>query len=415
MQCLNSITPQLAPPEGYHSLEKFEAISFQHVLLQIRSRVEEFLQERSTQLEECFPFIAKVLEPRHHVSTRIWSHSTSFLVPNRLHNIPLIDDVAKQSKVRSMITVNTPISGFYGPGSWWATLGMTHAHSLLRWPEAEGWDYDLMSASGYMIAAAIDLILKARTIAQLGDRACESPLLPALLCAERVVSVVTGSSLFTICSYLGRPARLRRVVVVIIPLIFGLVASCFSLWVCRALFPTDTQLCCKLCDGSTLEPEDISFALPHPASIIGVIILGPVLCLSTEYWLASETLVIMLIRTIVRVGGATSQISTADQALEGAVYFSCIILGLCVPMGIIPWATVWPGLCGLFGLGYIVAFRSFPITEMSAMDMDQLAAFLGLGFVAAFRSGPRILETAHDRRIRSCRNVGNNPAIFYSS
>ncbi|KAJ6462170.1 hypothetical protein C8R45DRAFT_1178662 [Mycena sanguinolenta] len=110
--------------------------------------------------------------------------------------------VPAQKKLRSLITGDTPVSGFYGPGSWWAwliTLGMTHTHSLLA-AEPEEWDYDLIAASGYIIAAAVDLTSKAKTIGRLGNGPCESPLLPALLCAERAVSIGTGSSLFTIAT-----------------------------------------------------------------------------------------------------------------------------------------------------------------------------------------------------------------------
>ncbi|KAJ7201499.1 hypothetical protein B0H12DRAFT_1122775, partial [Mycena haematopus] len=69
-----------------------------------------------------------------------------------------------QKTLLSRVTNNTPISGFYGPGSWWAfliTLGMTHGHTvvaILRTGHLSSeWDYDLVAASSYTVAAALDL------------------------------------------------------------------------------------------------------------------------------------------------------------------------------------------------------------------------------------------------------------------
>jgi hypothetical protein len=64
----------------------------------------------------------------------------------------------------------------------------------------DGWDYDLIGASSYIVAAAIDLILKSRAVVQSRDTASDSLILPAIqvACAEYVVSVGTGSSLITI-------------------------------------------------------------------------------------------------------------------------------------------------------------------------------------------------------------------------
>ncbi|KAJ7208209.1 hypothetical protein GGX14DRAFT_566933 [Mycena pura] len=56
------------------------------------------------------------------------------------------------------------------------------------------WDYDLVGASAYTVAAAIDLIHKSRQIAQLGDQAGESVLIPALVCAERVVAIEAAAA-----------------------------------------------------------------------------------------------------------------------------------------------------------------------------------------------------------------------------
>ncbi|KAK7001290.1 hypothetical protein R3P38DRAFT_1790562 [Favolaschia claudopus] len=109
-----------------------------------------------------------------------------------------------QRKLLSRITQETPISGFYGPGAWWGfliTLGMTHGHAAMAIYKEErippDWDYDLTSAAFYVSVAAVDLVLKSRTISQLEDPASQSNLIPALVCAERVVSLGTGSLLFS--------------------------------------------------------------------------------------------------------------------------------------------------------------------------------------------------------------------------
>jgi hypothetical protein len=60
-------------------------------------------------------------------------------------------------------------------------VGMTHGYAgvaLLKTDEPScGWDYELIGVSSYVVAATIDLILKSRTIACLGDAVGESVLL----------------------------------------------------------------------------------------------------------------------------------------------------------------------------------------------------------------------------------------------
>jgi hypothetical protein len=134
-----------------------------------------------------------------------------------------------QQQLFSRMSDDTPISGFYGPGAWWAwliTMGMAHGHLIKAlWVSghlADEWDYDLIGASYYIVVAAIDLMLKARAISQLGDTASASKLLPALVCAERVVSLGTGSSLFSIVISLsfGRSSGTRTAGIAVIPLMF---------------------------------------------------------------------------------------------------------------------------------------------------------------------------------------------------
>ncbi|KAJ6469906.1 hypothetical protein C8R45DRAFT_1218359, partial [Mycena sanguinolenta] len=204
--------------------------------------------------------------------------------------------IESQKKLRSLITNETPISGFYGPGSWWAwliLLVMMHAHMVVSFLSSveppEEWDYDLISASGYIVAAAIDLILKSRAIKKLGGSACESPLLPALFCAKRVVSVGTGASLFTIAlaSYVGGSSGSRRIAIAIIPIVFAVIAAWFSFRAHQAIFRTDSHIPCRLPDGSLLKPE-VSFVLVDvPDILVDLIISGPEknYYFSRTYWL----------------------------------------------------------------------------------------------------------------------------------
>ncbi|KAF7358611.1 hypothetical protein MSAN_01199800 [Mycena sanguinolenta] len=306
--------------------------------------------------------------------------------------------MAPQMKLRSLITKDTSISGFYGPGSWWAwliTLGMTHGHSLLGTREAGEWDYDLIAASGYNIVAAIDLILKARIIGRLGDSTCESPLFPALLCAERVVSVGTGSSLFTIAiaGWVPRSSDRRRLGVAIIPIVFALVASCFSYRAHEAILRTEPEHGCKLPDGSPLQSQ-ISYildAIPH--SLLWVGKTFPVVY-TGSYWLVVGAV------TIVSAAATRchDKLRWSGLALAGAVLLPLMIelaLGGMVVSGFLGfWALLWAPQ-------YILAFCPqmgfFPLTGTSVMDMDQLAALLSIGFIAALRSGRRILKALRNR------------------
>ncbi|KAJ6490008.1 hypothetical protein C8R45DRAFT_929298 [Mycena sanguinolenta] len=172
----------------------------------------------------------------------------------------------------SRIKGKAPISGFYGPGSWCSrliTLGMTHGHMGVSWWTTgeleEGWDYDLMGASGYIVAAAIDLIHKSRAIARLGEAASESPLLPALLCAEQVLLVGTGSSIFTIVTAFGFrdwAARLRRAGIAVIPLLLALIGLWFARNAHLAIFRTTSVLWRGLSNIATQEyVGDIYFTL----------------------------------------------------------------------------------------------------------------------------------------------------------
>ncbi|KAJ7260339.1 hypothetical protein B0H12DRAFT_380590 [Mycena haematopus] len=311
--------------------------------------------------------------------------------------------MAAQIKLRSLITENTPISGFYGPGSWWAwliTLGMTHAHmvvsSLASDEPSEEWDYDLIGASTYTVAAAIDLILKAKLIHQLGNSACGSPLLPALFCAERTVWVGTGSSLFLIlftlfAATIGVSPDRRRVGVAIIPVVFAIVASWFRFRTHQTILRTDPKTPCRLPDGSMLEPGVSSVLLDVPGFVVDVLTKIP----GFSYWLALGAIVPVLAIVAAKVDPWCAR---PFIVVIGVTAWVPLLIFGAASVVLLPFFLVWSIFWVPF---YILAFfpqmGSFPLTNMSVMDMDQLAASIGIGFIAAFRSARRIFKIVHDR------------------
>ncbi|KAJ7208924.1 hypothetical protein GGX14DRAFT_395550 [Mycena pura] len=329
--------------------------------------------------------------------------------------IVIQETIATQKELRSRITDDTPISGWYGPGAWWGwliTLGMTHGHSLLAMATAEPleeWDYDLFAASGYIVAAAIDLIFKARHIARLGDAASESPLLPAMLCAERAVSVGIGSSLFTIVTgsiFHGSAGR-RRVGIALVPLIFALVASWFTFRAHRTIFQTVPVIWCRLHDGSTPgKREDIPFTLvDFPASLMDLIGVLPDVYVSRGYWVfagAVSAIVCLgaLLASLAREPNVTAALRPTALAalvpLVGASGLPLLGLGYLLAFGTFKWIGYWVVLLApVYGLAFFPSMGYFPLTGMSVMDMDQLAGLLSVAFIAAFRSGRRIIAAVH--------------------
>ncbi|KAF7341782.1 hypothetical protein MSAN_02032800 [Mycena sanguinolenta] len=379
--------------------------------------------------------------------------------------------VAKQKKLRSLITDNTPISGFYGPGSWWAwliTLGMTHGHLAISFfgsdePSQSGeWDYDLMGASGYIVAAAVDLTLKTRAIAQLGDSICDSPLLPALFCAENVISIGTGSSLFTLLTgtYIGGSFGRRRAAIATIPVVFALIASWFIRRAHIAISTQEPQ--CQFPDGSALLSDDspttlvevpvfliiacgtnvvglytyvaywlvagvisavltalilvpngalyLAIALPIAGSILFCLAIfafipgfgTEVLQLYTTYgayWAAAAVVSVVLTVTIL-ASRRSPYLAAFSAFVAGPVLFPLMILTLILAVALPQWLAA---TAIFWAIVYIPAFFPqtdfFPATGMSALVMDQLAAFLGVGCIAAFRIGRRIYKAMHNRAV----------------
>ncbi|KAJ7674134.1 hypothetical protein B0H17DRAFT_1334986 [Mycena rosella] len=315
--------------------------------------------------------------------------------------------VATQKTLLSRITDDTPISGFYGPGTWWAwliTLGMSHGHigmALLRTGELPSeWDYDLIGASFYVVVAAVDLVHKSRTIAQLGDQANESVLLPALVCAERVVSVGTGSSLFSLATALlfGRLSRLRMIGVAAIPVLFALIASGFTLHAHQTISHTAPVIWCSLHDGSTPgKREDIPFTLVDFPAMAGVAASSlPGIYLSPEYWLAAGiwsgvVVIVVFVSSLVRRRSLVRALRpTGWAALITAGTFSTLPILSIVPvagMGAVKWVTYWVfAWAPIYILAFFPQMGFFPLTGGSVLEMDQIAALLGILVVAAIRT-----------------------------
>ncbi|KAF7358602.1 hypothetical protein MSAN_01198800 [Mycena sanguinolenta] len=307
--------------------------------------------------------------------------------------------VATQRELRSLITDNTPISGFYGPGSWWAwliTLGMTHAHSLLVASGPAEWDYDLIAASGYIIAAAIDLTLKVRAIGRLREDARESPLLPALLCAERVVSVGTGSSLFTIAtaSFVGGSSAPRRVGIAIITIVFAVVASCFTFQTYQAIFRAEGELA----DGRMLRSLRSFVLVNVPETIMIPINLSTELYIPLYLLVAGATATCIALAAIRGGEPWWSSVALVCVALAVEVVLPLVIAAGWLVGMMSQWLAYWVILwIPLYILAFFPQMGSFPITGLSITDMDQLATLLSIGFIAALRRGRHLWKALRNR------------------
>ncbi|KAJ6511199.1 hypothetical protein C8R45DRAFT_402688 [Mycena sanguinolenta] len=324
---------------------------------------------------------------------------------------------ATQKMLRSRITGDTPISGFYGPGGWWAfliTLGISHGHTImtiLRTGQlpSESWDYDLIGASSYVVAAAIDLIHKSRTVAGLGDKACESVLLPALLCAERVVSVGTGSSLFSLAiAYpCGGLFRLRTIPATI-SLIFALIASFFCLRAHEALSCTEPGIW-YMDSRPPREWVVLTFAEVPASSAQNLVYKTgiPPIYLSPRYWLVVGmcsgvvAILVFVVCLVQRHNLRRALWWTACAALITPVILSLIpmfclatwVAFLWCELAII-WVLLW---WPVYILAYFPQQGFFPLTATSVFEMDQIAALLGIAVVAAIRTLRVIFKIFHSR------------------
>ncbi|KAJ6498688.1 hypothetical protein DFH09DRAFT_1203805 [Mycena vulgaris] len=333
------------------------------------------------------------------------------------------DTMATEKELLSRIISDTPISGFYGPGAWWAwliTLGMTNIHTslaLLKGGELSlEWDSDLIGASCYTAAAVIDLILKARTIAALGDSGSRSVLLPALLCAERVVVVGTGSSVFTVASALVSESspwlRLRTAGIAIVPVVLALAGVPFTWRAHEAIVRTVPVPWCLLHNGilegivrlKALALTDVDSVLLFSVQGISPLHFREIYNWR-EYWIFAGMATAIAICVVFLPPGFADVVRIARRRnlrsaliLSPTIGFASGAVFTCGPL--LTCITYWPAV-------YISAFFPrggyFLQTEISVLEMDQMAALLAMVAVAVIRGYKFIL-----RLKRSCNAPGDS-------
>ncbi|KAF7333439.1 hypothetical protein MVEN_02359900 [Mycena venus] len=286
---------------------------------------------------------------------------------------------------------------FYGPGAWYAwliTLGMSQGHTfmaLMKTNKLPSVDYDLIAASFYTGSATIDLIAKSVTIARLGDKAGESVLLPALLCAERVVSLGTGFSLWTITIALGfgRLSGLRRVFIAIISLILALIASFFTLHAHRVISRTAPVPWCNLhTQAGILSEDEVDLNLvdfPSWVLVSFIEVYSSLELWKSWRWMAIITGVLLLVVFLYTL--------VVDRSLESSLQRVAAVV-VCLPLGILlhpamleaGWLLMWV-VCWwpMYFLSFFPQIGYYPPSGISVLEMDQIAALLAVAAVAAIR------------------------------
>ncbi|KAF7341499.1 hypothetical protein MVEN_01887400 [Mycena venus] len=321
------------------------------------------------------------------------------------------ESLSLQQNLRSRVTADTPISGFYGPGSWWAwliTLGMSHGHTIKAlWATGElprGWDFDLIGAACYLVAATIDVILKSRAVAQLGNAASESALLPALVCAEFVVWLGSGFSFINLLTslYFAGPSGPRNAGIAMIPLMFAFVASGFTIRAHRAIARTTPVTWCL--SHHAIIPADKRDGVDpghFPANIITFWTIWGSDSLRT-YWFRAG--VVTGAVTVLWLLGALWGRSTPRRAvwLAAKTGFYCVAVSsviLSIPslyltaifagLWFVAWLLLW---WPVYVLAFFPQLGYFPPTGISVLEMDQIAALLAVAAVAAIRIGRAIFS-----------------------
>jgi hypothetical protein len=269
------------------------------------------------------------------------------------------------------------------------------------------WDYDLVGASAYTVTAAIDLIHKSRQIAQLGDQASESVLIPALVCAERVVVIGAGSSLISVVVALivGSTSGLRTAAIAIIPLILALVTSGFTLRAHHAIAQTAPVFWCDHRNDTKPGMMESIATIHFPAN------LGPLWSwgyLSYGYrWgmgiILAVTAVAFVHSLAKRRGLRGTLWSTARAGLFSTVIFWTLH---------IIWPLFFTGLFAVYLLSlsimfwwpvYILAFfpqlQFFPVSATSIFEMDQIAALLAVIVVTVIRIARPIFKSVRSVRV----------------
>ncbi|KAJ7091036.1 hypothetical protein C8R44DRAFT_750783 [Mycena epipterygia] len=287
---------------------------------------------------------------------------------------------AGPSRLLSTLTPDTPVSGFHGPGSWWAwliTLGMSPMHmvgALVRIGRVLlEWDYDLIAASCYTVVAAVDLIVKSCEIARLGATASDSTLLPALAAAEYVVWVDTASSMFTLWKGLWsalyapgfRFSSFKRAMgIAIVPVLSTFVAWGFSLRAHQAIAQTASVFWCFAHNWNNEDPMGI---LHMPAEIA---LPWAEAYASPLYWQFCS-----VVTAATNRGRGNSKTRIVVHS-KGWIH----LLRVCL-MSFSRRHRLLRGALG-FDMAWV---GYFPATGISVLKMDQVAALLAAAIVAAIR------------------------------
>ncbi|KAJ7292137.1 hypothetical protein C8J57DRAFT_1274683, partial [Mycena rebaudengoi] len=314
----------------------------------------------------------------------------------------------------SKVTANSPISGFYGPGTWWAwliTLGMAHGLGLMTGHLPPNWDHDLVGASAYAVAAAIDLIHKSRQIAQLGDQASESVLIPALVCAECVIAIGAGSSLISVilsviaALIVRSTSGLRTAAIAIIPLILALVTSGFTLRAHCAIAQTAPVF---WWDGHRNDTK--SGVMESTATIHFPANLGPLWSwgyLSYGYrWGVGITLAVTAVAFVYSLAKrrglrGTLWFTARAGLIPTAIFWTLHIIWPLFFTGVFTFTLLslsivfwWP----VYILAYFPQLQFFPVSGTSIFEMDQIAALLAVVVVTLIRIARPIFKSVRSVR-----------------
>ncbi|KAJ7336941.1 hypothetical protein DFH08DRAFT_813245 [Mycena albidolilacea] len=319
------------------------------------------------------------------------------------------ENLAIHQELLSKITPNIPISGLYGPGPWWAwliTLGMTHSHTItslvMTSKMPPGWDFELIGVSIALVFAEVDLISKSRKIVQLGDRG-ESVLLLAIACAERVVMIGTGSSLlslvFGLLCGLATGTGFRTVAIAAIPVILAFVASGFALHSHDAITMTALVFWC----GDHRDGEVGGFMPRHFPANIGAfcfqIVWDRPSFFNVFYVGVGCVMALLAISSMIRMIQGDAFRHTLGTALLIGFMFAaalfCTLFSGCVLVTILVggiWIFYW---IFIWLPAYILAFfpqtgHFFPVTAISPLEIEQIAAVVSVAVVAAIRTLRRI-------------------------
>jgi hypothetical protein len=269
------------------------------------------------------------------------------------------------------------------------------------------WDYDLVGASAYTVAAAIDLIHKSRQIAQLGDQASESVLIPALVCAERVVTIGAGSSLMSVivAFFVGSASGIRTAAIAIIPLILASVTSGFTMRAHHAIGQTVPVF---WCDGhrNDTEPGVLeSIAIIHfPANLgplwswrylsygyrWGLGIIGAVTAVAFVHSCATRRGLKGTLWSTARAGLFTTAIFWTLHIIW-PLFFTGIFAVALLGLSIVFW---WP----VYILAFFPQMQFFPVSGTPIFEMDQIAALLAVVVVTVIRIVRAIFRCVHSVR-----------------